>query len=288
MISADTLVAGTHFLSTARPDDVACKSLAVNLSDLAAMGAEPLSVSLVIGNPPEAKQWRKDFLAMFEAQCQRYNVTLTGVSTLNGPLQISVQAVGRVPESQALRRDGARVGDGIYVSGTLGDAGLGLRITLGNFFLSDPQASEFCLARLNRPTPRIALGLALRGIVRCAIDVSDGLNGDLRHVCQRSQVGMHIQGSRLPLSAALRGQVTHAQALQLALSAGDDYELCFTAPQQKHDRITAIADELHLPLTWIGRVELEPGLRIRDNQDRELTPDPGFDHFNTTPKEPGT
>ncbi len=288
VISADTLVAGSHFLAAARPGDIACKSLAVNLSDLAAMGAEPLSVSLVVGNPPEAMAWRRDFLPAFAAQCRRYNVSLSGVTTVSGPLQISVQVVGRVPESQALRRDGARVGDGVYVSGTLGEAGLGLQIALGKCSLPDPKAHELCLARFNRPTPRIALGLALRGLVQCAIDVSDGLSGDLQHICHRSQVGMQIQVSLLPLSAAVRAHCTCEQALHFALSAGEDYELCFTAPHPAHEQIMGIAGKLNLAVIRIGRVESQPGLRFRDPEGRELPLHPAFDHFNTPPAQPAT
>ncbi len=287
VISADTLVAGTHFLKDTQAGAVASKSLAVNLSDLAAMGARPLSVTVVITVPRDASSWQRTFLAHFELQCRRFEVALSSVKIVDGPLQISVQAVGQVPEFQALRRDGAQTGEQIYVSGTLGDAGLGLQVALGNKTIGDPDAREWCLQRLNRPIPRIALGLALRGIAGCAIDVSDGLCGDLHHLCRRSRVGMRIQSGQLPLSAALREHCSPQQALNLAMSAGDDYELCFTAREHYHDQIMNIADQLQLPVTRIGTVVQRCALHFLDDRDREIPISPAYQHFQTPPSNPG-
>lgn len=281
VMSADTLVAGTHFLAAAQPAEIASKALAVNLSDLAAMGAEPLSICLVLGNPPEALAWQREFLAILQAQCHRYQIALHDIHNVDGPRQISIQALGRVPESQALRRDTARAGDDIYVSGTLGDAGLGLRIASGESVVAEPAARDYCLARFHRPTPRIELGLALRGISHCAIDLSDGLCGDIGHICERSAVGALIQAQRLPLSQALRAHCAPRQARDLALSAGDDYELCFTAPRKARDQILGLATQLRLGLTRIGRIEPAGGLQIRDAQGRELAWRPAYQHFLT-------
>jgi len=279
VISADALVAGTHFLQQAEPGDVAVKSLAVNLSDLAAMGATPCSVNLVISHPQTRGTWQREFLHRFKTECRHYRLELSSVDLVTGPVQISVQAVGRVPACHALRRDQAVAGDNIYVSGTLGDAGLGLQIALGKFATANSEIRDYCLARLNRPSPRLELSLALRGLSRCAIDISDGLCGDLQHICKRSRVGMHVEVAKLPLSKAVCNACSQVQARDLALSAGDDYELCFTAAPARHQEIIGLADQLQLPLTLIGNVDTGPGLRICDEQGQALNCQPSYQHF---------
>ena len=280
-VSADSLVEGTHFLANTSAEDIAYKSLAVNLSDMAAMGAEPVSVALALSCPTINDQWQQAFMSSFTQHCLDYSLSLTDSTISAGHLNISVQIIGRVPAQQALRRGAAKPGDGIYVSGTLGDAGLGLHIATGKRTVPNDQQHNYLLSRLHRPTPRTQLGLALRGVSQCAIDISDGLAGDLEHICKASEVGMHIETQRLPLSTALVKNCSHEQALHNALSAGDDYELCFTAPQNAHNQIMTISEQLQLRLTWIGCVEKHLGLHFRDDQDRIISAPAAYQHFRS-------
>jgi thiamine-monophosphate kinase len=284
-VSADSLVEGTHFLANTSADDVACKSLAVNLSDMAAMGAEPVSVALALSCPATADLWQQAFITSFTQHCLDYSLSLMDSTISVGHLNISVQIIGRVPAHQALRRSAAKPGDGIYVSGTLGDAGLGLHIATGKCTVHNDEQQNYLLSRLHRPTPRIQLGLALRDVSLCAIDISDGLAGDLEHICKASEVGMHIETQRLPRSTALRENCSDEQALHNALSAGDDYELCFTAPQNAHNQIMTISEQQQLQLTQIGRVEEHLGLRFRDNQDRVIPAPAAYQHFQSETSE---
>ncbi len=284
-VSADSLVEGTHFLAHSSAEDVAYKSLAVNLSDMAAMGAEPLSVALALSCPATTDQWQQEFMTSFTQHCRGYSLSLMNSTVSVGHLNISVQIIGRAPGHQALRRSAAMPGDGVYVSGTPGDAGLGLHIATGQCDVGLDEQRNYLLSRLHRPTPRIQLGLALRGVSQCAIDVSDGLAGDLEHICKASDVGMHIETQHLPLSTALRENCSEEQALHYALSAGDDYELCFTAPQNAHHEIMAISEQLQLQLTWIGRIENQPGLRFHDDQGGLIAAPAAYQHFQSETSE---
>ena len=265
VVVMDTMVEGVHFLRGTSAADVGWKSLAVNLSDLAAMGAEPAWATLALTLPEPDATWVRGFARGFAALAKRHGVALVGGDTTRGPLTITVQAHGFVPPRRALRRDGARAGDAIFVSGTLGDAAAGL---------ANPRNAKLRV-RLDRPVPRVALGLALRGIASAAIDVSDGLAADLGHVLDASGVGAMLDVDALPSSRALRDAVTDVRALQLG--GGDDYELCFTVPARRVARVADIARELRLPLTRIGRIERERGLR--DATGRALARR-GYVHFS--------
>lgn len=232
-VSVDTLIAGVHFPLTTSPADIGYKALAVNLSDLAAMGAEPAWMTLALTLPQADQEWLHAFATGLFELAHLFNVQLVGGDTTRGPLSITLQIQGFLPPQIQLLRRGAQVGDKIYVSNTLGDAGLGLQVALGKKNLP-PAAADYVLARLNRPTPRIELGLLLRSFAHSAIDISDGLLADLQHILTSSQVGAKVYAQKLPLSPVLHQHTTPEEAIMLALTAGDDYELCFTvAPNQE-------------------------------------------------------
>ncbi len=275
-ISTDMLVSGTHFFPDADPFLLGHKTLAVNLSDLAAMGAVPRWATLAIALPQADDVWLERFSAGFFALAQQHGVDLIGGDTTRGPLNLCVSIIGEVPPKLALRRDGAREGDDIWVSGKLGDAALGLAHLQGKVAL--PQAElATCLTALHAPVPRVALGLALRGIARSAIDISDGLLADLGHILVRSQVAARIVFDDLPLSKILRD----SGQSKLALSGGDDYELCFTAAVENRANIEHIAAELQLPLTRIGIVVAGTGCVVHDANGHTINIEGnGYDHFN--------
>lgn len=275
VVTTDTLVAGRHFPDDAAAYDIGWKSLAVNLSDLAAMGATARWVTLAITLPDNDEPFLRDFSRGFFALAEQAQVRLIGGDTTRGPLSITVTAMGTVPAEQALRRDGARAGDDLYVSGTLGDAGLGLRLALEQW-LDDiaPQDSAHALERLHKPQPRLALGLALRGLASACMDVSDGLAQDLGHLLRASQVGAELELDTLPLSPALRA-IDPAFAAILALTSGDDYELLFTAPASARDAIAA----LPVPCTRIGRMTGTGKLVFLRNGQPVDMPVAGYTHF---------
>jgi thiamine-monophosphate kinase len=274
-ITTDTLVNGRHFPENALPYDIGWKALAVNLSDLAAMGAEARWVTLAITFPDYDEKFLRDFSRGFFALAGQENISLIGGDTTRGPLAVTVTAMGLVPRGKALRRDGAQVGDDIYVSGTVGDAGLGLRIVLEQWpEILPPEIEDFALSRLHRPTPRIGLGLRLRGMASAALDISDGLAQDLGHILQASGVGAEIDLQCLPKSAALQG-IDSAFADVLALTSGDDYELLFTAP----DNARAEIEKLSPACTRIGRITDSGGLIFLRNGVKVEMPVTGFNHF---------
>lgn len=274
-VTTDTLVAGRHFPETAAAFDIGWKALAVNLSDLAAMGAQARWVTLALTLPASDEAFLREFARGFFALAERAGVSLVGGDTTRGPLSITVTALGTVPEALALRRDGARDGDDLYVSGSVGDAGLGLRLELAQWQDElDAAAREQALSRLHRPEPRLALGLALRGVASACLDVSDGLAQDLGHLLAASGVGAELELDALPRSAALAG-IDAGFADILALTSGDDYELLFTAPAAARTRIAA----LPLPCARIGRITAAGGLRLlRAGAPIEM-PLAGFTHF---------
>lgn len=271
--TVDTLVAGRHFPLNTPPDAIAHKALAVNLSDLAAMGATPRWFLLALTLPEADDAFLEPFARGLWALADAAGVALVGGDTTRGPLAVSITALGTVKAGQALRRAGARPGDGIYVSGTVGDAGLGLRLALSPERVRlPPEEAVFVRGRLDRPEPRLALGLALRGRATACLDVSDGLAQDLGHILTASGVGAELDVERLPLSPALR-RLPPEEAWRLALSSGDDYELCFTGPAG------GLPAEAGVPLTCIGRVTAEPGLRLRANGCDFRLDSPGYQHF---------
>jgi thiamine-monophosphate kinase len=278
-VSSDMLVSGTHFFADADPRLLGHKALAVNLSDMAAMGAVPRWVTLAIALPEVEDTWLHEFSSGFLDLAQQYGVELIGGDTTRGPLNLSVTVFGEVPASRALRRSGATAGDDIWVSGTLGDAALALAKLQGSIELG---AEEFagCASALHQPQPRVALGMALRGIATSAIDISDGLLADLGHVLDASGVGAEISLARLPLSAALQVRMDDPLVRQCALAGGDDYELCFTAHAGRRDDILDVANRLQLPLTIIGTTVAEAGCVVTDGMAKQVNIGTvGYDHF---------
>ncbi len=278
-VSTDMLVCGTHFLPDADPFLLGHKALAVNLSDMAAMGAAPRWATLAIALPEADQAWLGQFSAGFFALARQYGVELVGGDTTRGPLNLCVTIFGEVPAQQALRRSGAQAGDEIWVSGHIGDAALALAHLQGRIALSDAGLAA-CLPALHQPQPRVALGLALRGIASSAIDISDGLLADLGHILDASQAGAEIGFAALPVSPVLRGRLAEPLARQCILSGGDDYELCFTTPVARHAELSAIAARLGLPLTRIGKIVTGRGCMVRDAAGDPLNVETGgYDHF---------
>lgn len=245
-ITTDTLVSGVHFPVDTAPFDIGFKALAVNLSDLAAMGATPAWVTGALTLPSVDKDWLAEFARGLFAVANKYKVQLIGGDMTKGPLTITLQAMGLVPTGSALIRSGAKVGDLIYVSNVVGDAGLALQFLTKKIVVA-PEWQSQILTRFNQPEPRVHLGEQLRGVASAAIDISDGLAADLRHILEKSKVGARIYVDKLPLSAALKNSVDVKLAIELALTAGDDYELCFTVPKEKcsllpTDNVTCIGE----------------------------------------------
>ena len=282
-VSIDTLASGVHFLSDCDPEAIGHKCLAVGLSDLAAMGAEPAWATLALTLPPalprESPHWLPAFARGFGDLAARYGVALVGGDTTSGPLSITVQVHGLIPPGAAIRRSGARAGDLVCVSGTLGAAGLALRTLLAG--QAPPPALR---ARLERPTPRVALGLALRGLASAMIDCSDGLAADLGHLLAASGLGAEVDLAALPLDPAVAAAVAVDRDWGLPLAAGDDYELCFCLPPGYRERLQALTAEGGCPVTPIGRIGTRPGLVCRLPDGAVFTPArAGFDHFANGP-----
>ena len=278
-VSTDMLVCGTHFLPDADPFMLGHKALAVNLSDMAAMGAAPRWATLAIALPEVDEAWLAKFSTGFFALAQQYGVELVGGDTTRGALNLCVTIFGEVPPQQALRRNGAQVGDEIWVSGTLGDAALALAHLQGRIALSDEEFGA-CAPALHQPQPRVALGLALHGIASSTIDISDGLLADLGHILDASQMGAQLYFQALPVSPVLRGYLSQPLARQCVLSGGDDYELCFTASAAHHAELLEIAARLNLPLTRIGEIVAGHGCIVHDAAGNPLNVEVGgYDHF---------
>jgi thiamine-monophosphate kinase len=286
-VSTDTLVAGVHFPLGSKAGDIGWKALAVNLSDLAAMGATPAWATLALTMPQPDRQWVVDFADGFSALAREFKLALVGGDTTRGPLSITVTVHGFVAEGAALRRGGARVGDGVFVTGTLGDAAAGLQLIrdappAGEAPAPDRsgQARAALLARLNRPTPRVAQGLLLRGRASACIDISDGLVADLGHVCAASGAGAEIDLDSLPPSSALLGLFDEPARRAFQLAGGDDYELCFTATGPDATALLGDLARSGCGATRIGRIVPEPGIRVRDGDGNPVAPArAGWEHF---------
>jgi thiamine-monophosphate kinase len=288
-VTSDMLVEGRHFFANANPEWLGHKALAVNLSDLAAMGAKPVGFTLALALPNANADWLAQFSQGLFRMAQQWQCPLIGGDTTQGPLTICITALGHVPAAAAIKRSGAKVGDDIWVSGTLGDARLALGALRSEWPL-DHSSLETILHRMHEPEPRIALGMQLRGIASSALDVSDGLLGDLRHILQASQVNADILIDQLPTSPTLAKQ-TEGLRRQCAANGGDDYELCFTAPTSKRIALESLSTAL-LPLTRIGSITsasngAEPTLILRDANGNLLTAAESmrlmqsFDHFKS-------
>ncbi|MBY0465246.1 MAG: thiamine-phosphate kinase [Burkholderiales bacterium] len=281
-VSTDMLVEGRHFLSTVSPEALGHKALAVNLSDLAAMGAEPLAFTLALAIPRADEAWLAGFSRGLLALADAHGCALVGGDTTAGPLNICITVFGQVPEHQALRRSAAQVGDDIYVSGTLGDARLALEVFRGGASLS---AADFAAVRqrMERPTPRVALGMALRGVAHAAADVSDGLLGDLGHILAASNTGAQLRTPDIIDSIATSSIIKSAGAHFLpdfVLNGGDDYELVFTAPVSARPDVLHAASLAHTPVTRIGTITPQPGLVLQDGSGQPVAlASRSFDHF---------
>ncbi len=274
VVTADTLNVGVHFPEATAPADIGWKALAVNLSDLAAMGAVPAWCTLSLSLSQADKSWIDAFLDGFLALADQHGVSLIGGDTTRGPLSVSVTAMGLVEPGKALRRDRARVGDDVWVTGTLGDAAAALEA-----ILEGRGVPESLRQRLDRPTPRVAAGLRLSALAHACIDVSDGLLADLAHICERSGVGAEINLADLPASAHL-ASVESAERWRWQACGGDDYELCFTASPRDRELILQALDFTDVSATRIARIVAGQDVRAFDAEGKDWQPPRrGYEHF---------
>jgi thiamine-monophosphate kinase len=277
-VSTDMLVEGRHFLSTVAPERLGHKALAVNLSDLAACAAEPLAFTLALALPRGDDAFAAGLARGLFALAEAHGIELVGGDTTAGPLNLCITVMGQVPPGQALLRSGARAGDTLWVSGTLGDARLALEVFRGTVALPG-EAFEAVRRAMELPQPRVALGLALRGLATSAIDLSDGLVGDLGHVLARSGVGAVVEVDALPRSAVLAA-LPPALQQRCLLAGGDDYELLFSAPAAQDEAVRAAGRQAGVAVTPVGRIEARPGLRLVDGAGRAVAfAERAFDHF---------
>jgi thiamine-monophosphate kinase len=282
-VSTDMLVSGRHFFANADPYKLGHKSLAVNLSDMAAMGARPRWATLSLALPEsivrEDEAWLRAFADGFLQLAHSHDVALIGGDTTNGPLNICVTIIGEVRKGKALRRSGARPDDDVWISGHLGDAALALAHEQGHIALGADELEE-CLDALHTPIPRVALGQRLIGLAHSAIDISDGLLADLGHVLKSSKVAAVIRMDAISRSGIMEKYLAHPMAIKSLLSGGDDYELCFTAPKSKREKIEALSHEEEIPLTRIGRIAQGEGLVVLDAAGGTVIMETkGYDHF---------
>ena len=278
-VSTDTMVSGTHFFPDVDPETLGHKALAVNLSDMAAMGAQPYWVLLALTLPTVDHAWLAAFAKGFFDLAEEFEVSLIGGDTTRGPLAITVTIMGEVPAGAALRRSGAKAGNDIWVSGTIGDAALAVAHRNGMLVLSEPDYRE-AVMRLYEPTPRVRLGQALRGMATSAIDISDGLLADLGHICRLSGVGATVELAAIPVSSIGAKHIAEPAARTAITAGGDDYELCFTAPANSRESIAELTDMLGVRITRIGQVKRGKGMSLLGTDGKPIKIDAGgFDHF---------
>ena len=276
VISVDTLVEGVHFPINTPPRDLGHKALAVSLSDIASMGAIPHTALLALTIQKTNEIWLKAFAEGFFSLADRYQVSLIGGDVTQGPLCISITATGLIPKNEIICRNGAIVGDLIYLTGTVGDAGLALTLLKGH-----KKIDPFLLTRLNCPTPRIEAGVALRGITSAAIDISDGVVTDLEKMVRASQVGAKIYVERLPLSDSLKRYCPLKKVWEYALASGDDYELCFTVPKERSEPLEEVFHSLDCECRCIGEIIQGEGVTVIDPQNRPINmAKKGYEHFS--------
>ncbi|WP_256250756.1 thiamine-phosphate kinase [Nitrosomonas sp. Nm51] len=285
VVSVDTLVSGRHFFENTNPYKLGQKSLAVNLSDMAAMGAKPRWVMLSLTLPENLIEshatWVNEFANGFHELAQVYQIALIGGDTTSGALNICVQIIGEIEKKRCLRRDGAKPDDDIWVSGYLGDAALALKHLLQEIRLT-PREIEFCLPALLTPTARVDLGQHLVGLAHSAIDISDGLLADLGHVLTSSMCAAEINLEAVPCSAVMKQYMPSSLALECLLAGGDDYELCFTAPKKNRSKIERMTQSLPVPLVIIGEIKQGAGLSVIDTEGKEVTVvKRGYEHFTS-------
>ena len=281
-ISADMLVAGTHFFADCDAFQLGWKSLAVNISDMAAMGANPKWATLAIALPDINNNWLAEFSNGFFACAEAFKVDLIGGDTTRGPLTISVQIMGEVPIGQAIKRSGAKVDDEIWVSGKLGNAAIALQHLLGNLTLPESVFAT-CAKGLHSPQPRVTLGLKLRNMASSAIDISDGLLADLGHILKQSNVGATLNLCSVPHSTFIEFPIylQDKKFLKMVLAGGDDYELCFTAPAEKHEELLTLSQSINIELSCIGQITANSGLTLLDSYNEVINmKETGFDHFS--------
>ena len=281
-ISTDTLVEGVHFLRDIHPADLGYKALAVNLSDLAAMGADPAWLTLALTLPDIDEAWIAAFSDSLFESLDYYDMQLIGGDTTRGPRSITLGIHGLIPAGKALKRSGARPGDWIFVTGTLGDSAAGLALLQHHVRIDDPAVHEALIKRHLRPMPRILQGQALRNLASAAIDISDGLIADLGHILQASGCGARLNLDAMPLSSTLRDHFTPEQSLRWALSGGEDYELCFTVPEINRGALDVALGHLGVPYTCVGQMTSESeGLVLLQQGDAVKLNLKGFDHFDS-------
>ena len=279
-VSTDTMVSGTHFFPDVDPEHLGHKALAVNLSDIAAMGAMPYWAMLALTVPNVDHAWLAAFAKGFFDLAAEYNVSLIGGDTTRGPLTLTVTIMGEVPAGAALRRSGAKAGNDVWVSGNVGDAALAVAHRNGKVVLSESDYHE-AVMRLYEPTPRVALGQALRGMATAAIDISDGLLADLGHICRLSGVGATVDLASIPVSAIGAKHFASDAGRTAIVAGGDDYELCFTAPPNSRESIAELTDMLGVPLTRIGQIKRGKGVSLLGPDGKAVKVDGrGYDHFS--------
>ena len=278
-VSTDTMVSGTHFFPDVDPENLGHKALAVNLSDIAAMGAMPYWAMLALTLPSVDHAWLAAFAKGFFDLAQEFNVSLIGGDTTRGPLTLTVTIMGEVPAGAALRRNGAKVGNDVWVSGNIGDAALAVAHRHGKIVLTEADYHE-AVMRLYEPTPRVALGQALRGLATAAIDVSDGVLADLGHICRLSGVGATVEVDKIPVSAIGARHFASEAGRNAIIAGGDDYELCFTAPPNSRESIADLVEVLGIPLTRVGQVKRGKGVSLLGADGKAVKIDGrGYDHF---------
>ncbi len=281
-ISTDTLVSGIHFLPNMAPADIACKALAVNISDLAAMGADPAWLTLALTLPNVDESWLAAFSDSLFEQLSYYDMQLIGGDTTKGPLAMTLGIHGFVPHGRALKRSGARPGDWIYVTGTPGDSAAGLAILQKRLQVEDKVHADWLVSRHLRPKPRILHGQALRDLASSAIDLSDGLISDLGHILKASGCGARLELDNLPLSDALKASTSMEQAQEWALAGGEDYELCFTVPEVNRGALDVAIGHLGIPWTCVGQMTVaSDGLMLMQQGKPVQLELHGYDHFAT-------
>ena len=278
VLTTDLLVVGVHFPESASPESIGHKALAVNLSDLAAMGARPAWFTMTLSLPEVNENWLEKFSSGLFALAKANNIALIGGDTVKGPLSVGIQACGLVPTGNAVLRSGAKPGDHIYVTGSLGDAALGLLYKTGKADYGSP-ANKYFSDQLDTPTPRTDAGTALPGVATSMIDISDGLVSDLGHLLESSDVGAEFRLESIPLSSFYREQLTDV-GWAPALAGGDDYELCFTIPREKENEFKGMSKEWESGVSCIGEISEEPGLRILNDSGEPIDLSvSGYDHF---------
>ena len=278
-VSTDTMVSGTHFFPDVDPENLGHKALAVNLSDMAAMGAMPYWAMLALTLPNVDHAWLAAFAKGFFDLAQEYNVSLIGGDTTRGPLTMTVTIMGEVPAGAALRRGGAKAGNDVWVTGNIGDAALAVAHRHGRIVLAEADYHE-AVMRLYEPTPRVSVGQSLRGLATSAIDVSDGLLADLTHICRLSGVGATVDLASVPVSSIGAKHINSDEGRNAILAGGDDYELCFTAHPNSRESIDDLTDVFGIPITRVGQIKRGKGVSLLGSDGKPVKIDGrGYDHF---------